>query len=263
MNLAEAMRELESLGTAQNRKVYARHGVSAPAFGVSFADLNTLRKKLKVDHALAEQLWATGNHDARVLATMIADPRQLTAAKLRAWSRSLSDYVCTDAFSKLAAQSPAARESMDEWADAPGEWIAAVGWNLVAMTVDPPGGATDAELKRRLATIEAEIHDRPNRVRYAMNNALIAIGARPSLRAAAIAAARRIGTVEVDHGETGCKTPDAVAYIEKMASYRAAEAERAGARGKAPAKARGAAAAKRTPARKAAGARAGGRSAAR
>jgi hypothetical protein len=49
-----------------------------------------------------------------------------------------------------------------------------------------------------------------------MNMALIAIGLRsPALRKAATEAARRIGPVEVDHGDTGCKTPDAIAYIAK------------------------------------------------
>lgn len=58
-----------------------------------------------------------------------------------------------------------------------------------------------------LGTIEKEIHSRKNRVRHAMNGALISIGfRRPSLTKQALAAAKRIGKVEVDHGETGCKT---------------------------------------------------------
>ena len=60
--------KLEALGTAQNRKVYARHGVGEPMFGVSFAHLRKLGKKLRHDHDLARALWASGNHDARVLA---------------------------------------------------------------------------------------------------------------------------------------------------------------------------------------------------
>ena len=54
-------------------------------------------------------------------------------------------------------------------------------------------------------------------VRYGMNNALIGIGGRSAnLRRKAIAAAKRIGPVEIDHGDTDCKTPDAIPYIEKM-----------------------------------------------
>jgi hypothetical protein len=81
---------------------------------------------------------------------------------------------------------------------------------------DDPGSVSDADAEAVLATIEKEIHRSPNWARRAMNGALISIGIyKPALRKQAIEAAKRIGTVEVDHGETSCKTPDAVLYIEK------------------------------------------------
>lgn len=55
--------------------------------------LRQLNKKIKKDHALAQQLWATGNHDARVFATMIADPEQADDALLEAWVNDLGNYV--------------------------------------------------------------------------------------------------------------------------------------------------------------------------
>ena len=57
-----------------------------------------------------------------------------------------------------------------------------------------------------------------------MNNALIALGSIPELREEALEAAAAVGRVEVDHGETGCKTPDAAAYIKKMAARKAPNA---------------------------------------
>ena len=56
MNYDQAMKELEAAGTAQNRKVYARHGIGENMFGVSFATLEKLRKQIKVNHELAAQL---------------------------------------------------------------------------------------------------------------------------------------------------------------------------------------------------------------
>ena len=74
----------------------------------------------------------------------------------------------------------------------------------------------DRAADQRLERIEAGIHRSPNRTRYAMNCALISIGKRTQkLRRAATAVARRIGPVEVDHGETSCKTPDAAAAIAR------------------------------------------------
>ena len=74
MNYKDLMKELESLGNEQFRKTYRRHGVQGELFGVSSAHFATLKKKIKTDHDLALQLWKSGNYDARVLATMIADP---------------------------------------------------------------------------------------------------------------------------------------------------------------------------------------------
>lgn len=72
-----------------------------------------------------------------------------------------------------------------------------------------------------LAEIESDIHGSPNRVRHAMNQALICIGVRNNaLRKKALAVAKRIGKVEVDHGETGCKTPDAASYIDNTLAHR-------------------------------------------
>ena len=77
----------------------------------------------------------------------------------------------------------------------------------------------DEYVRERLAFIEANIHTAQNRVRHAMNSAVIAIGLRsPEMRGLALAGAARIGKVTVDHGETGCQTPDAAAYIRKAAA---------------------------------------------
>ncbi|MCY4422680.1 MAG: DNA alkylation repair protein, partial [Acidimicrobiaceae bacterium] len=56
-DIGTVMAELEAAGTAQNRKVYARHGAAEPMFGVSYADLGKIAKPIKTDHHLAQQLW--------------------------------------------------------------------------------------------------------------------------------------------------------------------------------------------------------------
>lgn len=76
-----------------------------------------------------------------------------------------------------------------------------------------------------LAEVMAELHDRPHRVRHEMNGALIVIALRDgNLRRQAIATARRIGALHVDHGETGCTTPDAIGYIERTLAHRSRRA---------------------------------------
>ncbi len=209
--------ELEALGTAQNRKVYARHGVNEPMFGVSFAHLRKMGKKLGPDHDLARALWASGNHDARVLALAVADPAQAGRSEIEAWVADLGNYVLIDEMAAFVARTPFLDGCAEDWTADDGEWLVAAGWTLVAQQALAGKGLPDGYFEMRLESIESGIATAANRVRHCMNGALIAIGGRnESLRESATASARRIGPVAVDHGETSCKTPEAVAYIDRI-----------------------------------------------
>ncbi len=216
MNLQETLDTLRTLGTESFRKTYRRHGAAEDVYGVSSAELGKLKKKIKVDHELAEGLWASGNHDARMLAAMIADPARLDQKTLDAWAAGLRNYVESDALGTLAASVPHAREVMTHWMASDDEWTAAAGWHVFSYVARQDDGVPDEYYERYLATIERDLPASPNRVRHKMNGALISIGLRnPALEAKALAAAARIGKVEVDHGDTDCKTPDAAQYIAK------------------------------------------------
>ncbi|MEZ5404227.1 MAG: DNA alkylation repair protein [Bryobacteraceae bacterium] len=217
MTLAETMAALESMGTAQNRKVYARHGYPAATFGVSYANLGKLAKRIRKDHDLAVALWGAGNSDARALALMVADPDAASEAEIDAWMADTCYYVLAGALAGYVHKTRFAQKKRKQWTGAKEEFTRQAGWDLVAHAAMQDDSLDDAYFERQLETIEKKIgRTPPNRVRHAMNSALIAIGVRnPRLRKLAEAAAGRIGKVEVDHGETGCKTPDAVSYIAR------------------------------------------------
>ncbi len=216
MSAIPILEQLKALGTEQARKTYRRHGVSGEQYGVSYADLKNLKKKIKVNHDLAEQLWVSGVHDARVLASTIADPQRADNALLEAWANDLENYVLTDAFTAYVAQTALAREKIEQWTQSDHEWIGATGWSLLGHFAINDKSLPDDYFEPYLLTIERDLHHRKNRVRHAMNNALIAIGGRnPQLEEKALAVAQTIGKVIVDHGQTNCKTPDAAAYIAK------------------------------------------------
>lgn len=224
MSYRATMAELKAAGKAQNRKIYGRHGVEGKMFGVSYADLGRLAKRIKSDQPLAEKLWASGNHDARILATMIADPAEVKSGTLDVWARDLANYPLTDAFAHLVARTPFARTKLRKWTRARHEFIGQAGWNLVAIAAMKDESLGDDFLEELLSEIERRIATAENRTRHAMNNALIAIGIRSAkLAKKAIAAAGRIGPVEVDHGETSCKTPDATDYIRRTRSRKKAK----------------------------------------
>ena len=215
-NVSKMMIDLKKSGTAQNRKVYARHGVDREMFGVSFSELGKLQKKIKVDHGLALALWETGNHDARVLATKIADPTISTVKELTAWLKEVDNYVIADAFAQFVAKTAHAGRRSEIWRKSKNEWTGRIGWVLRNLRVIKDPSLPVTALKADLARIAETIHQQPNRLREAMNYTLMAVGIyRPDLLKTTIKVAKKVGKVEIDHGETGCKTPDAQAYIAK------------------------------------------------
>ena len=127
MTYNDLMTQLEKLGKPQTVKTYRRHGAGDNVYGISFVDFGKLRKKIKVDHELALQLWDSGNFDARNLAAMIADPEKLTAKVLGAWVKCVQDHGLSFSLSTIAARSPAGRKLMPKWMEAKGEWPAATG----------------------------------------------------------------------------------------------------------------------------------------
>lgn len=222
MNVSEVMGQLEAVGTAQNRKIYGRHGVKGPQFGVSTANLRAIHKQIKTNHALALQLWVTGNYDARLLATLIADPKQADSALLDAWAADLDCYGVTDAFSGYAVRTAYVRAKAEAWTQVEDEWRGRAGWQLLGHVAKHDITLPDSYFLNYLTQIEARIHTAKNRIRDAMNSALINIATRnAALESPAVEAAKRIGKVDVDHGETSCETPDAIEYIGRVKAHAA------------------------------------------
>lgn len=219
MDYATAMAQLKKMGTAQNIKVYGRHG-AGKMLGVSFANIYKLQKQIKKDHVLAEKLWASGYGEAQVLAALVAEPAQVTSSMADQWIKTADSYATADYLAGLVAKTPVAQKKMQQWMKSPKEVYRTAGYHMLAVMLRDGAAVSHADCRRILQTIEKEIHSSPNRARYAMNSALISIGSYiPALTKEALAAARRIGKVYVDHGETSCKTPDALEMIPKAVAW--------------------------------------------
>jgi len=224
LTLDETMRALEKAGSEQTRKTYRRHGAKDPMFGVSFAALKGLVKRIGVDHELAVALWETGNHDARTLAFKVADPAKVKPAELDRWAAANVARMGYGYVPMLAAESPHGTAKVKEWLASPKEALRGSAWLLIGCLASVDEKAPDDGFAKLVERIEKTIHSASNSERETMNSALIAIGGRsPALRRAATAAAKRIGSLEIDHGDTECKTPDAQAYIEKAWAHAAAK----------------------------------------
>lgn len=218
----EILAALKKLGKPQTATIYKRYGTGDNVFGVLTSEIAKLKKKIKVDHALALELWKTGNAEARILALLIADPEKVTRTDADGLLRDGPVRFIGCYLSGLLARSRIADETMYSWMKSADQFTREMGYGILGCRLkDDPDSVSDADAQHLLATIETEIQRSPNWARYAMNGALISIGVyKPALRKKAIEAAIRIGKVEVDHGETYCKTPNAVLYIEKASKRR-------------------------------------------
>lgn len=224
MTLAEAMSALEKAGSPLARKTYARHGAPEPMFGVSFAELGKLVKRIGVDHDLARQLWETGNADARTLAVKVADPARVTDAELDHWVATAGWRMATTYVAQLASEAPSGRATAERWFGTGPGAVRNAAWELAGHLAMRDTGTPDAWFRDRIGEIERTVHAAPNWERYAMAHALIALGCRSAaFRKAAEAASKRIGTIEVDHGDTSCRTPQAIPYLEKTWAHSAAK----------------------------------------
>jgi 3-methyladenine DNA glycosylase AlkD len=214
------MKELAAMGDEQTRKVLVRHGAREPFYGVKVGDLKKIVRKVKKDHELALALWDTGNSDAMYLAALIADEKKISREDLQKWVREAYWYWLSEyAVAWVAAVSPYGLELAREWIGSDHENIAASGWaTLSSLVATRPDNELPMDLLQDyLEQVGESIHRAPNRVRYTMNNFVIATGTCVrSLAPAAVEIARKIGKVSVDMGGTACKVPLASEYIRKV-----------------------------------------------
>lgn len=159
MLLEEVMQQLEEYGTEQNRKTYKNHGAKEPLFGVSFANLKLLKKKIKKDHDLAISLWETKNMDAMTLATMILDPKKVTTELLNKWVQEVDYYCLMDVLMTAICTSPIAIERMEEWTKSDDEWIGRAGWSLLANIAIKNKTLQDDSFSPYLEEIKENIHN--------------------------------------------------------------------------------------------------------
>ncbi len=218
--VSSVMTELKKKGSEQTRKIARRHGAPDELFGVKVADLKPIAKRIKGQQELACALYDTGNSDAMYLAGLVADGTQMNKQQLNSWAKRASWYAISEyTVPGVAAESPHARELALKWMSSKQESIAACGWCTYAGVVATrPDDELDLEeIKRLLKRVVDQIDDAPNRVRYCMNGFVIAVGTYiKSLLRQAKSSAKKIGKVDVDVGETSCKVPLALEYIEKV-----------------------------------------------
>jgi 3-methyladenine DNA glycosylase AlkD len=199
MQLKDVIAELRSMGDSEAAAGMARYGIKADrALGVSIPGLQSLAKKIGKNRKLAQDLWSSAIHEARILACMIDDPQQITADRLERLVNEFDSWdLCDQCCNRLFSKTPFARQKALTWANRPEEFVKRAGFVMMAVLAVHDKKAADKQFDAFFEEIKKGAIDERNFVKKAVNWALRQIGKRNmSLNRKAISVAEEIQQLE-------------------------------------------------------------------
>jgi 3-methyladenine DNA glycosylase AlkD len=197
--VAEILHELEILANPIDREGMGRYGIDVEqAYGIRMPVLRKMAKPYRRQHELALALWQTGIHEARILATLVDDPKQVTEAQLEAWVADFSSWDLVDQFcSSLLRHTPYAYPKVFEWCERKEEYIKRAAYTEIAVLAIHDKKAPDEKMEQFFLLIVAAATDERNFVKKSVNWALRQIGKRNlALNAKAIEVAEQIAQID-------------------------------------------------------------------
>ena len=220
MEFKTVMEELEALGKERMKKMYMTNGAQEPLFGAATGAMKPIKRKIKINQPLAEELYATGNYDAMYFAGVIADPKAMMEADFDRWIDKayfymLSDYVVAVTLS----ESDIAQEVSDKWIESGEELKMSAGWSCYCWLL---GNRKDSEfsedkISNMLDKVKASIHKAPERTKSAMNNFVYTVGVSyKPLHEKAVETAKQIGVVEMKRDNKKSSFLNASENIQKQ-----------------------------------------------
>ena len=180
LGLIEILDRLKSLGNPEAFNKMIHFGINVDkAFGISIPKLRELAKEIGQDHALAQALWDSKYHEARLLACLIDDPKKVSEEQMDHWvndfrSWDLCDHCCGNLFDKT----PYASKKVDEWTKRSEEYVKRAGFALIAYLASHDKKKSDDKFIDFLEVIKREATDNRNFVKKAVNWSLRQIGKR-------------------------------------------------------------------------------------
>jgi 3-methyladenine DNA glycosylase AlkD len=216
--LKEALAQLEALGNEKVRAQNSKNGAGDNQFGVRLGDIRKLAAKIKTNHALAIALWETGNIDARLLAILLINPKNLSGDELDRMVRSVGFAQVADWLNSYVVKKYIDKETLRQrWMADDDPWAARAGWSLTSERIGKNPAGLD--LPALLDRIESEMGDAAPEAQWTMNFCLAGIGIHfPKYRKRAIAIGETLGIYRDYPVSKGCTSPFAPIWIKEMVS---------------------------------------------
>jgi 3-methyladenine DNA glycosylase AlkD len=221
------LEKLEASGEPQVRATMARFGIQVKkAHGIPMPVLRRLAREIGTNHRLAERLWSSGIHEARILAGMVDDPARVTTRQMEHWARGFNSWDVVDGSCchLFVYAAPAWRKAV-EWSRREGEYVKRAGFALMAYLAVHDKEAPDDKFARLLGIVRRHANDERNFVKKAVNWALRQIGKRNArLNRLAVLTAREIRAA--DSRAARWVAADALRELTSPAVQRRLEARR-------------------------------------
>jgi 3-methyladenine DNA glycosylase AlkD len=160
--------------------------------------MRAVARRAGKDHGLAAQLWRIGIHEARLVASLVDVPAEVTQEQMEAWAADFDNWaVCDSVCGNLFDKTTWAYAKALAWSRRPDEFVKRAGFAMMAWLAVHDKKAADTRFAPFFAAIKREATDERNFVRKAVNWALRQIGkSRPGLRARAIQLAKEIRMID-------------------------------------------------------------------
>ncbi|SHO51377.1 DNA alkylation repair protein [Anaerocolumna xylanovorans] len=219
MTKNEILTILSSLSNEKRKQMYMKNGAGENTYGVLLGELRKLAKQLGTNHELALELWHSGNTEAKWLACMLFDAKQLTIDEARDMvskitypdiiDKFVGEVICKTKFSDILAE---------EWSVSGEDNLGRAGWNIIVHKVSD-GELTNEALEKLLETIEAELQTVTPGKQWAMNHALCEVGiCYPQFTERCITLGETLGVyrdLKVPKGCTSAYAPNWIAAVIK------------------------------------------------
>lgn len=183
------------MGNPANMAGMARFGIRprSRVLGISIWELRKIAKETGRNHRLAQGLWKSGIHEARILASFVEEPEKVTEAQLERWVRAFDSWDIVDQVGELIARTRYARRKIREWSTREEEFTRRTAFTLIAELAWHDTQMPDQEFERFFPLITRAAVDERNFVKKAVNWALRNIGKRNrALNTRAIRVAKEI-----------------------------------------------------------------------
>lgn len=194
MTYQEIIKELESQRNQKNIDGMARFGINPKnTLGVSIYVLRPLAKRIGKDHKLAQKLWDSEIHEARILASYVDEPEKVTEKQMEKWVADFDSWDTCDQVVDLFEKTPFAYKKIYEWSKRKEEFIKRAAFAMMAGLSVHDKASPDSRFEKFFKIIIRESTDDRNFVKKAVNWALRNIGKwKPSLKEKAIKTAEEM-----------------------------------------------------------------------